>query len=286
MYDGRVKSTAKGGSHGDIAAHSYGAGIEDQFAQMFCSALWRRVYRWQVVNGAPPTGDNGFGALAKRQLVATGKPFHAAKQCHLRTFKGLEIGQRRGNGARIEGDLKAGERKEGLHLRDKEELPADECVVERLYTEAVARQEERFFLGIPHGEGPFAVEAPLTFGAPLGVSCNNNLGIGVAVEMVAQSFESFSKFEEVVNLAIVADPVAPVAVSHGLMTRDRRVHHRQTSVAKSKTIAEVGSAAIGAAVIQHRDHRRYLILAGGRTFKPHYSYDTTHAVIYPCQKHY
>ena len=105
-------------------------------------------------------------------------------------------------------------------LGAEEERAAKPAVVEGLLADPVARQRQRTFRPVPQGECEHALDAPEGgLGAPA-VDCGEqDLGVGVATERIAAGLKLSPKPQEIVDLAIERDDVAPRSREHRLVTR-------------------------------------------------------------------
>ena len=123
--------------------------------------------------------------------------------------------------------LDRAEREQRLDLRRERERAARLGIDERLDPVAVAAADEEAALRVPQSERPHAVEAVEALLAPLLVRVHDDLGVGVRVEPVPARLELAPQLDEVVDLAVVDDPDAPVLVAERLVSRRREVLDRE-----------------------------------------------------------
>ncbi len=141
---------------------------------------------------------------------------------------------------RSEGDGRAGS--SALSSEREVEDVALLRVVEGLHAEPVAGHEELVALGVPDREGEDPVEAVEHLLAVLGVHRQQHLGVAVRLEPKAVRLEVGPQLAEVVQLAVVGDPVALVRVSHRLRPPRARVEDAEAAVAERRG----GACAVGA----------------------------------------
>ncbi len=118
-----------------------------------------------------------------------------------------------------------------LQLGTEHQRVAGPAVVQRLLADAVAGQRQALLAAVPQGDGEHAVAAPQRgFQPPLHDRRQQHLGIGMAAEAVAVRFQLGAQRGEVVDLAVVGQPVAAVAGGHRLMAQRRQVQDAQPPV--------------------------------------------------------
>src|SRR6266540_3187897 len=117
-----------------------------------------------------------------------------------------------------------------LHLRSEVEDVAALCVVERLHTETVTREEQLARLGIPYRKGKDAVQ-PVEHRRPIPrVHREHHFRVAIGRERKALSLQLGPESLEVVELPVVRDPIAAVGVGHGLSAPRRGVDDRKPAV--------------------------------------------------------
>jgi hypothetical protein len=117
--------------------------------------------------------------------------------------------------------------------------------------------------GIPDPEGEYAVEATQHVRPVAGIHRKQNLGVGLGGEAKAVAFKLFSQLLEVVELAVVGDPIPAVGTGHRLRPPGSRVDDAQAPMSQCSRHRSVDAGkaphalAVGAAVGHepgHRDH--------------------------------
>src|ERR1051325_10634830 len=108
-----------------------------------------------------------------------------------------------------------------LVLNRRRRCPRTSCVVERLFSNSIARNEKSARFGIPNGKSKHASKMIYTVGTKLLVSMNNCFGVGVGLESMAKTFELRFKFEEVINLAVEDDCYRAVFAGDWLMAANK-----------------------------------------------------------------
>ena len=105
-----------------------------------------------------------------------------------------------------------------------------EQIEKRLDAEAVAGGEESAALNVEDREAPHAVEALEAGLAPLGIACEQHLGVGLGMKSMTAALQLASKVAVVVDLAVIDDPQSAVGGAHRLVAGGRRIENRQTPV--------------------------------------------------------
>ena len=124
-------------------------------------------------------------------------------------------------------------RDERLELGSEDE-PAfrQQRIVQRLDAEPVARQEQRFAVAVPQRESEHSAEPLDAILAPLLPRMDDDLGVALGPEDVAEARELGDQLLVVVDLAVVDDDDAAVLVEQRLLPR-RQIDDRQPAVAET-----------------------------------------------------
>jgi hypothetical protein len=123
-------------------------------------------------------------------------------------------------------------------------LPAE---IERLFPHPVADQAQNTGLAIPDGDGEHAHRAGDRGLDPPGVeACQQRLGVRMPApgRGFARTFQLGAQVEMIVDLAVVADHVAPRGRRHGLMPRGAEIEDREPAMAKGDARCGIGPGAV------------------------------------------
>src|SRR5947209_20289293 len=101
-------------------------------------------------------------------------------------------------------------------------------VGQRLFPEAVPREEKTLLPRIPNGEGEHAPEQRQHFYAVFLVKMNQGFGIAVRSEPVATPGQFFPEFDVIVNLAVKNDVNSLILIRDRLMAAGQ-VHDTETA---------------------------------------------------------
>jgi hypothetical protein len=118
--------------------------------------------------------------------------------------------------------------------------------VERFDAEPVAGQDQPPGVLLDDGEGEHAVEAVHTGRAPLLVSLEDDLGVGVGQEVVAEGAQFLPQFPVVVDAAVEDTDHPPLGVGHGLGAALGQSDDLQAAVAEGDRPLGPQPAAVGA----------------------------------------
>src|SRR5262245_31872244 len=88
-------------------------------------------------------------------------------------------------------------------------------------------------LRIPDGESEHAPELCQATLAPSSIGFQDNFRIRVAGEANAFGLELLTDFGEVINLAVVNDPITAFGVLHRLMTERREINNGKPTIAET-----------------------------------------------------
>src|SRR5437899_4172974 len=107
--------------------------------------------------------------------------------------------------------------KQSLDLGRERPAIAGARVVQRLFPDAVACEEQAITTRVPHGEGEHAVEALKAGIAPALVRSEHDLGVAASVKGPGLALELFTERRVVVQLPVVTEDDAAVVVGHRLV---------------------------------------------------------------------
>ncbi len=94
----------------------------------------------------------------------------------------------------------------------------EEGVIQRLDAETVAHDEQRFLVAVPQRERKHATEAHDTGFAPGLPGVDNDLGVGMSAEDVAQRLQFGHQFLEIIDFAIEHDDHRAILVEQRLLS--------------------------------------------------------------------
>jgi hypothetical protein len=130
-----------------------------------------------------------------------------------------------------------------LELGGERQATVRHPVVERLDAEAVARGEEAVLLRVPDREAPHPVHARQHVLAPGRPRGEDHLGVAAGAKRRAPGLQLLAQLDEVVNLAVEDEPVAPARIAHGLVAGGRKVEDRQPAEREAHAARQVGAGA-------------------------------------------
>ncbi len=143
---------------------------------------------------------------------------------------------------------------ERLGLRREEEQPIVMPVVERLFPQPIARQEQAALGIVPDGEGEHAGEAVDARLAVDGVRVQDHLGVAPRSEPTPTGLQLGAQLAEVVDLAVEDDPVPPGGVAHRLPA-GHEIDDRQTGHPETDVAGGVDPRIVGPSVLEEPEHR-------------------------------
>ena len=123
----------------------------------------------------------------------------------------------------------------------------EESVIQRLDAEAVAHHEQRFLLAIPQREREHAAKARDAGFAPGLPGVDDDFGVGVGAEDMAERLEFGHQLLEVVDFAVEHDDHAAVLVEQRLLAGGQ-VDDRQPPMSKPHARLQMQATLVGAAV--------------------------------------
>src|SRR5579864_1592952 len=103
-------------------------------------------------------------------------------------------------------------------------------IIKRLDTHRIARDKQAMPSGVPETESKHAAKSGEALFAPACVSLEHDFGIRVADQTCAGSFKFAAEFTEVIDLAVVDNPVASFGILHWLVPQRGEVENRQAAV--------------------------------------------------------
>ncbi len=217
-----------------------------------------------------------FAAHRHRQRGA-GRQFadavvEGARRRHHR-MQGEQVVQRDG----IDAGVDAARCQQGLRGRGEAEAAEVLAVIQGLDAEAVARQEQG--LAVPDGEREHAVQAFDAGFAPLEIGAQDDFGIAVGMEMMAQRDQFAAQFRVVVDGAVEHQRRAGAGVDHRLARARRQVDDRQPPVAQPHRPVGMLAFGVGAAARQLRQHARHRHRIGWRVVEPEFPCYAAHGLF-------
>ena len=138
--------------------------------------------------------------------------------------------------------------------REREALAVLE-VVQRLLAESVARQHELVRFAIVDAQRPHAVQPRKARFAELLVREQDHFGVAAARKHVATRLELCAQAADVVDLAVVDDPVILRGVVHRLMAGRRQIDDAQAPVPECDFVAAIRAGVVRTAVRDRLVHR-------------------------------
>ena len=133
---------------------------------------------------------------------------------------------------KLEDARKAG--MQGLKLRCKGERPLIIVEVEGFDAQTVPEEKQRLLGFVPQGEGEHAVETLHTFRPPAGKGVEDDLGIGGASEREAGFTQLLTQFPKIIDFPVIAERVASIFGTHGLMPGGAEVDDRQAPMTEGQ----------------------------------------------------
>src|SRR5689334_5063725 len=102
-------------------------------------------------------------------------------------------------------------------------------IIKRFNTHRIARDEQTMPCGVPDSESEHAAKSSEALLAPARISFEHDFGIGVAGETCPGAFKFAADFAEVIDFAVVDNPVASLGILHRLVPQRRQVKDRQSA---------------------------------------------------------
>ena len=160
--------------------------------------------------------------------------------------------QQQGQGVRVDLGAQPWVRAQGRQLAAEQHgAVLGPAVVQRFLADPVAGQPQHLLLAVPGGQREHAVAALQGFvHAPLGDRRQQHLGVGMAVEAMAQRGQRLAQGMVVVDLAVEGQHPASVGRDHRLVAFRAQVQDRQAPVRQHHPGGRIGpgAAVIGAAM--------------------------------------
>ena len=136
-----------------------------------------------------------------------------------------------------------------------EEQPAvrEKTVIERLFAEPVARQEQRLTPLVRQGEGEHPIEAIEARLAPLLPSVNDDLRVAASAKDMSQRRQFGHQLREIVDLAVEDDADRMVFVEERLVTA-RKINDGQPAMPQPDPRRKIKPVAVGATMRENIGH--------------------------------
>ena len=147
-------------------------------------------------------------------------------------------------------------------------------VVQRLDAQTVAREEQR--VAVPDREGEHAVQALDTGFAPFKVRPQNDLGVAVGAEGMAERDQLGAQLGVVVDRAVEHQRGAGRGIQHGLRGFFGKIDDRQPPVAQPHRAVAMLAFRIRSAPRQLRQHARHRRRVGRCLVEPEFTCNATH----------
>jgi hypothetical protein len=147
---------------------------------------------------------------------------------------------------------------QAFQLAAKEQAFRQGCIIERLFAEAVAHQQQAAVAGIPDSVGEHAPQLGYAGYPFLLVQVDECFGVTVGFELMALADQVLAESLVVVDLTIEDHPDRAVFIRNGLMA-GMEIDNAETAHADSAAAIDVETLVIGAAVpdlIAHGAHLR------------------------------
>ncbi len=141
-----------------------------------------------------------------------------------------------------------GEREDRLDLRSEHQPARVLTQIQRLGSEAIAREQQLVLAAVPDREREDPIEAVEHAHPPFLVAVHEHFAVGVRDELVAARLEQPAQLAVVVDLAVVGQPDRVVLVGHRLMACLAQVDDRQAPVSEPDRPVEVKALVVGPAV--------------------------------------
>lgn len=100
---------------------------------------------------------------------------------------------------------------------------------------------------VPDREGPHSIHFQHEVGAPLMVGCHHYFGIRIRGKALPESFQLPSKLDEVIDFAVVGNPIA-VAKLQRLLSRVTEIEDSEPAVPQSYGSIQIQAGAIRSAM--------------------------------------
>ena len=150
-------------------------------------------------------------------------------------------------------DTRPGEQRLDLGSKEKRSIGGG-GIAERLFADPVARKDQALRPPVPDGQREHAAQPAENACFPGVPAIDDDFGVAAAAEPVAQRFELLPNLEEIVDLAIVADPHRAVGARHRLMAGGRGIDDRQAGMGETRPAIGPDALVIRPAMPQRRDH--------------------------------
>src|ERR1700688_77924 len=122
---------------------------------------------------------------------------------------------------------------QGADLGRQNKVSVRPVVIERLDTHGIAGGEKAMAPRVPNGEGKHAAKFREAFLTPLSIGFEDHFRVGMTAEVDSLALQFRANLAEVVNLAVVDDPIAGGRIIHGLMAKRRQIENCETAIPES-----------------------------------------------------
>src|SRR5579885_3252778 len=161
-------------------------------------------------------------------------------------------------------------------------MRTDLCVVQRLYAHRIAGNKQSTRARVPNGKCKDSPEFSDGAFAPTGIRLQQYLSIRMAPERLAQSFDFSTNLPEVVDFAVVDDPISSIGIVHRLMPQGGQVENCETTVAQPDLglpVAEQNGSLIVRAAMRERARSALQEPVGDPSVMGNNTEDSTHLVL-------
>src|SRR6185312_6944533 len=170
------------------------------------------------------------------------------------------------DGRAIEALIDHGMHEQRFQLGSEDDIPAaDDTIVKRLLSQAVAREKENVAVAVVQREGEHAAKSLDAIAAPLLPGMDDHLGVAPCAEAVAGTLEFRNQLLEIVDFAVENDCDRMVLVEHRLLAMGD-VDNGEPAVTKADAAIDVESRSVRPAMgkgIGHPHQQRAVDRAGG-----------------------
>ena len=144
---------------------------------------------------------------------------------------------------------------QALKLGTEQQPAAGLSIVQRLYAQAISRQENAFFAKVGNGEGKHAVEMLEHVDAHLVVEMDEHFRIAIGAEAMPFGLQLTPQLSVIIDFAIEGDDGRAIGAHHGLIAIFE-INDLQSPHAHSKAADAVGAPSVWSTVENGIAHRR------------------------------